>query len=254
MKHLYSEARARIDRQQILILAILLGSLVSIVLFAPREQMLSYHNFADTRTLFSIPNFNGVISNLSFLLVGVYGLIVCLTVRPGKLRPAWLFLFAGVTLVGVGSAYYHWNPNNDSLVWDRLPMTVGFMGLLAALVGEYADQRIGRTLLLPMVLFGVVSVAYWRLTGDLRIYIWVQAFPLIILMFLPAFYRSGHSHQWFLLIALGFYGLAKVSELFDADIFEMSGNIVSGHTLKHLLSAAGCFFIAEMLRIRHAVL
>lgn len=41
-------------------------------------------------------------------------------------------LFAGVLLTSAGSTWYHLAPTNDSLVWDRLPMTLGFMGLFAA--------------------------------------------------------------------------------------------------------------------------
>ncbi|MGB7068721.1 MAG: ceramidase domain-containing protein [Pyrinomonadaceae bacterium] len=238
------------DWRRVVILAVLLGSLALIILFAPREQVLSYHAFADNRSFFSVPNFFDVVSNFTFLIVGLLGLNHCFKTRPGNLKYAWFFLFAGVTLVSVGSAYYHWEPNNESLVWDRLPMTVGFMGLFAALIGEYVSEQLGRILLIPLVLFGMVSVTYWHWSGDLRVYIWVQAVPLITIPVLFLLYRSRYTHQWLLLLALGLYALAKVTELYDLEIFEASGRWISGHTIKHILSAAGCAAILVMLRLR----
>ena len=39
-------------------------------------------------------------------------------------------------MVAIGSSYYHWKPSNSRLVWDRLPMTVGFMSLVAVVISE----------------------------------------------------------------------------------------------------------------------
>jgi hypothetical protein len=36
---------------------------------------------------------------------------------------SWTLFFAGVTAVGFGSSYYHLNPNDATLVWDRLPVS-----------------------------------------------------------------------------------------------------------------------------------
>jgi hypothetical protein len=84
-------------------------------------------------------------------------------------------LFAGTALTAIGSAYYHLAPGNWPLVWDRLPMTVGFMGLLTAVLAERVGHRIARRLFVPLVVFGAASVAYWyrsegRGAGDLRPY------------------------------------------------------------------------------------
>eukprot|EP01124_Arcella_intermedia_P027578 TRINITY_DN5430_c0_g2_i2.p1 TRINITY_DN5430_c0_g2~~TRINITY_DN5430_c0_g2_i2.p1 ORF type:complete len:216 (+),score=45.51 TRINITY_DN5430_c0_g2_i2:253-900(+) len=42
-------------------------------------------------------------------------------------KNGWLLFFLSYFFVSIGSAYYHWRPNNWSLVWDRLPMTLCFM-------------------------------------------------------------------------------------------------------------------------------
>jgi hypothetical protein len=162
-------------------------------------------------------------------------------------------LFLGVGLVAVGSAYYHWNPNNESLVWDRLPMTIGFMGLFAALLGEYLGNRVAAFLLIPAVALGLATVVYWHFSDDLRPYVWVQFIPLLTILAVLALFRSGYSHQWLLLVALGWYALAKLTESHDLAIFRSTYDFISGHSLKHLLAGAGCYSILVMLRRRRRV-
>lgn len=230
--------------------ALVIGSLIGILSLAPIAQDAAYHAFADTRTIAGIPNFLHIASNLPFLIVGVLGLRFCLRTEAGPVRNAWTVLFAGVAAVSIGSAWYHWHPSNATLVWDRLPMTVAFMGLFIALLGEYVSRRLAAFLLLPAVALGIASALYWHWTDDLRLYVWVQFFPLLIIPALMLLFRSGYSHQWMLLGALAWYVLAKAAELNDLAIYSATREIVSGHTLKHLLAAAGSYSILLMLQKR----
>ncbi len=236
--------------RHLLMAAIVVGSLIAMFSLDPLAQPLEYHNFADRREFFGIPNFFDVASNLPFLFVGIAGLGICVANRLGEMRAAWIILFAGIALVSAGSAYYHWNPNSETLVWDRLPMTIGFMGLFAALLGEYVSERVGKILLVPALLLGAFSVFYWSRSDDLRLYIWVQLIPLLTIPIVMILYRARFSRAWMLLAALAFYAMAKLTELGDVKIFESSQNIISGHTIKHLLSAIGCLIILVMLRSR----
>lgn len=233
-----------------LMVAIVAGSLALMLSQPPFAQDPTYHDFADRRTFFGIPNFFDVASNLPFLLVGIAGLRTCLGNGLDRSRNAWVALFAGVTLVGVGSAYYHWEPSNQTLLWDRLPITVGLMGLLAALLGEYIGERLGVLLLVPALILGVASVVYWHRFDDLRFYVWVQLIPLLTIPVAMALYRARYSHRWLLLVALGWYALAKLSEANDGQILAVSQGVISGHTLKHLLSALACFAVLLMLQRR----
>lgn len=234
-----------------LLLAIVaFGSLAALSMLAPVAQDLNYHAFADTRVVLGVPNFLNVVSNLPFLLVGVLGLKYCLPSEAAPMRQAWMVLFTGLALVSVGSAYYHWNPHNASLVWDRLPMTLGFMSLFAALIGEFLDQRIGRLFLWPAILIGLGSILLWHLTDDLRLYIWVQFVPLLVLLIVISLFKSKYSHSWMLLIALGWYVLAKLAEALDGTVLKATAGMVSGHTMKHLFAAAGAYSIYLMLRRR----
>jgi hypothetical protein len=230
--------------------ALVLGSLFLMLSLAPISQDPAYHSFADTRTFAGIPNFVDVLSNLPFLLVGGWGLRFCLRMEAGVVRTAWAVFFVGTAFVGVGSAWYHWNPANDTLVWDRLPMTIAFMGLFVALLGEYVSTRLATYLLAPAVLLGIASVLYWHWTGDLRPYVWVQFFPLLTVPAVMILFRSNYSHRWLLPAALGLYVLAKVAELNDLAIFRGTQELVSGHSIKHLLAAAGCYCILLMLQRR----
>jgi hypothetical protein len=99
---------------------------VLLAIHGPLRQSLHYHQFADGRSVLGMPNFVDVASNLPFLIVGVACLWLRLRGRVQGMAAAWLVFFAGVSLVSAGSAWYHLQPDNDSLVWDRLPMTVGF--------------------------------------------------------------------------------------------------------------------------------
>ncbi|MEW7996138.1 MAG: hypothetical protein AB2825_17070, partial [Candidatus Thiodiazotropha endolucinida] len=162
---------------------------------------------------------------------------------------AWLVLFIGVSLVSVGSIYYHWSPSNETLVWDRLPMSIGFMGFLAALLSEYVDRRLS-CLLIPLVLVGIGSVLYGYLFEDLRLYVWVQFIPLLTLPFFLVLFSSRFTHQGLLFVALVLYALAKGAEVYDIAVFQMTGEAISGHTVKHLLAAASCYTILMMLQRR----
>ena len=234
-----------------LLLVIVFGSLGLMLSTQPFGQDPNYHHFADRRAFFGVPNFFDVMSNIPFLLIGLAGIRFCAGNRLVSFRAAWLTLFAGIAIVSAGSAYYHWNPNNQTLVWDRLPMTIGFMGLFVALLAEYASAWLGRFLLVPAMLVGLSSVLYWHWFDDLRFYVWVQLLPLLMVPAVMLLFRPRYSRQWLLLLALAFYVLAKISETYDAEVFAFNQNLFSGHSLKHLLAACGCFSILVMLKTRN---
>lgn len=247
----------------LLVVGLGIAAMCSVLFLPPIAQDQAYHNFADQRTMLGIPYLFNVISNLPFIVVGVAG--VSFILRHGRKqldgphidpweRWPFLFLFVGVGLTGFGSAYYHLAPSNARLFWDRLPMTIVFMSLFDAIIGERISLKAGRQLFLPLVGAGIASVVYWYLgelrgAGDLRFYGFVQfspllAIPLILLLFPPRYTRTAD-----LFGAVGWYGLAKILELLDVQVFALGG-LFSGHTLKHLASAAGAYWILRMLQLR----
>jgi hypothetical protein len=97
----------------------------------------SYHCFADQRPFFGVPNFWNVVSNLPFIAVGVMGL------QRFRRNSAAFVIFLGIFVTGFGSTYYHWDPSDRTLFWDRLPMTLCFMGILTAVVEERVNAKAG---------------------------------------------------------------------------------------------------------------
>jgi hypothetical protein len=233
-----------------LLFLIAAASILILLCLPPIHQDVRYHEFADRRRFLGVPNFGDVVSNAPFLIVGLAGITLGAGGRLTGYSICWFTFFLGVSLVSVGSGYYHWHPTNDSLVWDRLPMTMGFIGLFMAILSESVHPKLGNVLLLPGLILGAGSVIYWHWYDDLRFYAWVQYAPLLILPALLALFPSEYSHRYMLLVALACYLLAKLFEVFDREVFAILRDSVSGHTIKHLWAAAGCFCILQMLRKR----
>lgn len=219
----------------------------------------AFHDFADKRSWMGISNFGDVVSNLGFLIVGLLGLYRVLGPdrhalfdRPGDVIP-YVAIFTAVTLVTVGSGYYHLAPGNAALMWDRLPITLAFMGLFAAVVADRIDRRAGMVLLPVLLISGVGSVVYWHVTelagqGDLRAYGISQFFPmvavpLIVYLFRPGRYSDGRSIAWIFTA----YVFAKLFEVTDHQIFELTGSLVSGHSLKHVTAAVASYLLLRMV-------
>lgn len=152
-------------------------------------------------------------------------------------------------MTGFGSAYYHWNPNDRTLLWDRLPIALSFMAILATIIEERVDKRFGAILLWPLLALAVFSLLVWRWTDDLRLYAWVQFFPFLamLLLFLTCPPKYTGTNYW--IVAAVIYATAKVCEHFDDAIYSI-GLIISGHTLKHLVAAAASFVILRHFQVR----
>ena len=247
--------RAQPGWREAALAALLLAPLLYLLLIhgAPIPQDQSYHNLADGRTWIGISNFGNVASNVLFLVVGVAGMLWCLRNALFGARTSWTVFFLGVALVFFGSAYYHLAPGDDTLVWDRLPMTVAFMGLFAALVAEHISGKIESPLLIAAVAIGIASVYWWKHSGDLRAYIWVQAAPLLAIPLVIALFPGRHTHRHYLLYGLVCYALGKLAEHQDREIFELTSNAISGHSLKHLLAATGVYCVYLMLKRRQSL-
>jgi len=222
------------------------ASLLGLLLLPAIPQDPAYHLFADHRTLFGIPNFWNVVSNLPFVAVGAVGLAQC------SEDPATIVLFLGFFLTGIGSSYYHWAPSDATLFWDRLPMTLSFAAIFALVVKERVGDRAGTIALWPMLAVGVSSLLLWLWVDDLRLYFWAQFFPGLALLVLLALYPAKYSHGRYWIVAAALYALAKLFEFSDHAIYSL-GYILSGHTLKHLAAAAACFVLLRYFQRRRPI-
>ena len=236
---------------------------IAAALLSPRTpQPLSYHNFADHRAWLGIANFGDVASNLAFAIFGIWGLWFLLRLAPPGIatrftdpRERWFYIavFFGMLLTALGSSYYHVAPDNDRLVWDRLPMTIVFMSLVAAMIAERISVRAALWLWPILLAIGILSVLQWHWSeqaghGDLRFYAAVQVYAVLVLL-LVLFLPARYSHSSYFAAVVAFYVLAKLLETFDRQVFAL-GHIVSGHTLKHIVAGLAGYWILRMLERR----
>lgn len=239
------------------------GMLIIAGLAPPLPQPEEYHQFADQREYFGIPNFFNAASNVGFLLVGAAGVLFIIYSGRNRVdrifvepRESWLYivLFMSVTLIGLGSAYYHLAPDTDRLMWDRLPMAAAIMALLAATLAERVSVRTGLQLLPLLIALGAGSVLYWHWseqqgTGNLNFYIVVQFYSILVIILLAEFFPPRYSRGADIYAIVGWYAVAKVAEIADHQLYTL-GNFISGHTAKHLLAAVAAYWILRMLRRR----
>jgi len=237
---------AKRNRPVLALLVLMVASLTGLSLIPPISQDQSYHQFADQRTLFGIPNFWNVVSNLPFIAIGAAGL------ARFHRQAATTVLFLGIFLTGFGSSYYHWNPSDGPLFWDRLPMTLCFMAILALVVEERVSAKAGAVLLWPLLAVGLFSLLLWRQSGDLRLYVWVQFFPTLALPLMFLLFPPKYTGTYYWFIAAALYALAKMLEFYDAAVYSV-GSILSGHTLKHLAAAGACFAILRYFVARRPI-
>jgi Ceramidase len=234
-------------------LALIIGIATLVVVamfFFPRiHQPIAYHSFADCRELLGIPFFWDVITNLPFLIIGVLGLWR-LSRYHSSHQLFYIVLFSGIFLTGIGSAYYHWQPNNNRLIWDRLPMTIVFMSFFSLLIAIHIQEKMGKRMLFPLLIVGVLSIVWWMYTDrvehddDLRPYVLVQFLPMLLLPLLVFLFPTRVYRPKVLLLIGGWYILAKILEANDAVIFDRIA--FSGHALKHLAAGVAVWYMLNV--------
>lgn len=222
---------------------------------SPIAQDPAYYLFADGRSMLSVPNFWNVTSNLPFAVVGIWGLYAVLKIDRSharfELRNTYLVFFFGVFITAFGSSYFHLAPSDESLFWDRLPMTIGFAGLFAAVIGEYGSTVVARRCLPIFLVIGVLSVVYWQWTeshgaGDLRPYAIVQFLPMLIVPAILLMSKRKNDIGPYVWLMMASYVVAKLLEFFDVAVYDAI-QVMSGHSLKHVIAALGPAVLAAGL-------
>lgn len=235
------------------LLAILCFIILLIVGPIPQEQ--SHRSFADQRKLHGVPDFLNVITNLPFAIIALLGLKNLEGIREGKLRYIGIMLFGGFLALTFGSAYYHWIPNNNTLVLDRIPIAIILMSFVSFILNTVIDKAMELKALITLNILGIASVTYWAISehlgrGDLRCYGMVQFFPVIAIPMILMLNQSSVEVWEAIILIFILFRLAKVCEQYDKEAFHLLGNTISGHSLKHLLMAAAGYVIVIMVRKR----
>ena len=228
---------------------------LAVALLPPFPQPQEYHRFADARAWFGVPNSLDVVSNFAFFAVAIAGLSAVLRPaadRAGRLPYALFFLALAAT--AFGSAWYHLAPDNARLFWDRLPISICFAALLSAVVAERLGLKAWLLLFALLMATGAGTVWYWlwsetRGIGNVLPYFAFQLYVLLAILLLMHFYPPRYSRSGDIYRVVMLYGAALAAELLDRYIFSL-GEIISGHTLKHLLAALATYQLVRMLRLR----
>ncbi len=246
------------DKKIKILTTVIVAILVGVLFVDPVAQDLEYHLFSDRNMYLGIPNTLDVLSNIPFIIVGVYGLIAMKKLNSahvsGIYKTVSLLFFLGLILTGLGSGYYHLAPSNETLVWDRLPMTLSFMAFFAFVLSVHLSERLGRVLLWPLVVLGISSVLYWAHTesinaGDLRFYAVVQFLPMILIPAIVLMFPSSAYKAAYIWWVIAVYVAAKLGEYFDYQIHDLLG--ISGHSLKHMVAAlSGIAFLYALGSLR----
>ncbi|NHZ66319.1 hypothetical protein [Massilia genomosp. 1] len=219
--------------------AILTGAML---LAGPILQPDGYHVFADGRALSGLVNAADVLSNFGFLLIGLYGL---LHVRPS--RPAYQMFFVAILMTAFGSSWYHLAPDDTRLIWDRLPIALACVSLLAASLHDAFPARFAPLpTLAALCALGVASVFWWSATGNLGPYLLLQLAPLVLIPVLQWQTGAPLAQRRAFGIAIGLYVLAKLCELADGAILGAI-HAISGHTLKHVFATLAALVLARMI-------
>ncbi len=208
------------------------------------------HPFIDARTLWGIPNALDVLSNLAFVPMGVWGLWLLRSaadVQPAS-RLAGAVFFAGLVLTCFASSFYHWAPSALGLSLDRAGMAVAFAGVLGLAAAERVSLRsatwvwgsvLAAGMLAVVLNYTTGAIAPWAVVqfGGIAVVLWAAAQPAL---------KTALGVRWGVLIAI--YAVAKLLELGDEAVFHATGNMVSGHSLKHIAASLAALPVIAVLR------
>jgi hypothetical protein len=240
-------------RRECALAGVLLLLLAAALLGPSVAQPSHYHDFADQRSWSWLPHAMDVISNLPFALWGMAGLWALLRalrtrVVSGAAAAMAALFFGGLWVTTAMSAAYHLQPDDAGLVWDRAGMVLAFAGLLGLAAVQAVSARAGLALAAAVLVLGPLSVHAWSLTGDVLPWAVLQ-FGGMALILGCAFMRPVQARalpvRWGLVIAI--YALAKLLELGDHAVFEWTGQIVSGHSLKHVVASFAAWPVVSAL-------
>lgn len=235
--------------------SVLIGTLFFV---HPIHQNLSYHNFAEQRFLVGIPHWGDVITNLSFAIAGVLLLAFKNNIEcyPGQKNVFYLFIFSCIALC-LGSGYYHYNPNNYGLLWDRATMLLGFALILLDTAIRYniiSHKNLLIKIFLMELLF-LITLFPWVYFDRLELYVLAQFFVMSVMPLLAIknyleqkvshnglLTNKNAMHQHILYMFL-FYSLAKFFEHYDVLFYNLIG--FSGHSIKHICYAIALYMFGR---------
>ena len=226
---------------EVLMLAAI-AALFAVALFGPAVMQPAHqHAFADRREWASIPNALDVLSNLAFAAWGMAGLVNLRgLLKRGHAHTEYALValfFTGLICTAAASCWYHLQPDDAGLGVDRLGMAVAFASLLGLAVSGSVSHRAGAAMAAAVLLLGSSSIWLWLVSGNVLPWLVIQfgGMALVVLVALIKPRPGALAVRWGLVVVV--YAIAKLLELGDHEIFTLTGEVVSGHSLKHLVAS-----------------
>lgn len=247
--------RSILSKSELMLLLAVLSGLAVAVAGPAVMQPAHQHHFADGRTLWGVPFCMDVLSNLPFALIGLVGAWQVGHSARASLtnmqRAMAMLFFAGLGLVALGSSLYHLDPRDGTLVLDRLGMSVAFAGLLGLAAAGHVSERAGAALGLALLVLGPAAVAASQQTGNVLPWVVVQFGGMLLLGALAMTRARPEALRVDWIVVLLAYSAAKLLEMNDSMLFEITGHAVSGHTLKHLAACGATLpVVTALARLR----
>ena len=244
----------KLEKNEGVLLGVVLA-LLAVAIFGPSVAQPGHlHGFADQRSWWGISCAMDVLSNLPFALWGVLGL-ACLAWKKRDIsveqRGLAALFFVGLLVTAAASSWYHWQADDAGLAIDRLGMVVAFAGLLGLAAADRISQRAGVALGLAVLVLGPISVEVWSVTGNVLAWAALQFGGMGLVLWLACMkpVRGALTVRWGLVIMI--YLVAKLFEQADEAVYVLSSQLVSGHSIKHVVaSCAALPVIAAILDLK----
>ncbi len=225
--------------------AVAIAPVILVATMHPVVRGAGFHVYADQRATLGIPHVGDVLSNLPFVAVGIVGLARARDVT-GLPRAVVAAFFAAVLGIGLGSGVYHLVPSDGTLFFDWLPIAMTVSLMVALLVHDRIDPRLGwlATAVLPAA--ALASVAWWWWTVDARWYGLVQLTCIALVPVILLLYPRGRLDRRWLAAGVGCFVLARLVHTRDHQLLDATG-LLSGHAVKHLFAAAATWCVLRSL-------
>lgn len=236
------------------LLAVVAALLALAVLGPAITQPAHQHSFADPRMWANIPYALDVLSNAAFALFGVWGWVnLAALVRRVEFNTehalAGLF-FTGLIATAAASSWYHLQPDDAGLGIDRLGMVVAFASLLGLAVAGRVSRAAGVVVTSLVLLLGPLSIWFWLASGNVLPWLVIQFGGVLVILMLafikPAPGANALAVRWGVVISV--YAAAKLLEFADHPVYALTNELVSGHSLKHVVASLAAWPVIAAIR------
>ena len=249
----------KLKNLEMMLLAAVLGLGALAVLGPAITQPAHQHVFADQRMWAGIPFAMDVLSNLSFALWGLagglslFGLLKRATLdtehaaQQAAEHPLAGLFFTGLVLTTAASSWYHLGPSDAGLGVDRLGMVVAFAGLIGLAVAGRISHKAGAWMAVVVLLLGPMSVWFWLVSGNVLPWLVIQFGGMGLMVWMAALkpLPATLAVRWSLVVAV--YVIAKLLEMADHQVYELTSHVISGHSLKHVVASCAAWPVLTAL-------